>query len=92
MMKLKHYNDPGHGWVAVKRKLLVELGMIREITSYSYQRGETVYLEEDCDASRVLQEMSARGIKYELVDKYCDQRHVIRSYDTFIPRLHEVAQ
>jgi hypothetical protein len=45
------HHDPGHGWVAVKRSFLHTLGIADRITSYSYQRGATVYLEEDCDAS-----------------------------------------
>ena len=27
-IKLKYYQDPGHGWVACKRKLLEDLGMV----------------------------------------------------------------
>jgi hypothetical protein len=53
-MKHKTYifhSDPGHGWMAVKRKELIEMGILHTITAYSYQKGKTVYLEEDCDAS-----------------------------------------
>ena len=45
-------SDPGHGWLEVPRSLLSELGILEEITTYSYQKKELVYLEEDCDASR----------------------------------------
>ena len=51
-MKQKTYKlhtDPGHGWLAVRRKELVELGIADKITRYSYVKGETAYLEEDCD-------------------------------------------
>lgn len=50
-MKFKFYCDPGHGWLAVKRTLLDELGIAHLISPYSYAKGGTVYLEEDCDAS-----------------------------------------
>lgn len=43
------HSDPGHAWLAVKRKLLIDLGILHKITPYSYQKGKTVYLEEDCD-------------------------------------------
>lgn len=43
--------DPGHGWLAVKRMELIRLKLLDKISSYSYQKGDTVYLEEDCDAS-----------------------------------------
>lgn len=50
-MPIRTYSDPGHGWAAVKRSLLVKLGIAETITSFSYERGATVYLEEDCDVS-----------------------------------------
>ena len=40
-------SDPGHGWLEVPRSLLSELGILEEITTYSYQKKELVYLEED---------------------------------------------
>jgi hypothetical protein len=52
-MKNKTYifhSDPGHGWLAVKKSELTELQIYGQITQYSYMKGDTVYLEEDCDA------------------------------------------
>ena len=51
MKTFKVYADPGHAWVAVKRNLLRDLGILEKITPFSYQRGDTVYLEEDQDAA-----------------------------------------
>lgn len=51
-LKLTNHNDPGHSWYAVKRSLVKELGLEKEISPYSYQRGQTVYLEEDSDAGK----------------------------------------
>ena len=42
--------DPGHGWLEVEYSDLVELGIQDEISECSYRRGNTCYLEEDCDA------------------------------------------
>jgi len=53
-VKFIFHADAGHGWLAVKRRLLFDLGVAEKITSYSYQKGQTVYLEEDCDASTFL--------------------------------------
>lgn len=62
----KYYQDAGHGWLAVKRSELVELGIANKITSYSYQRGKTVYLEEDCDMTTFVNALTARdnGISF----------------------------
>lgn len=47
------HSDPGHGWLEVPIAELQELGIIGQITSFSYvsSDGETAYLEEDCDLS-----------------------------------------
>lgn len=45
------YSDDGHGWLAVKRSEVNALGLQDKISNYSYQKGNTVYLEEDSDTS-----------------------------------------
>lgn len=84
-MKLNVYNDPGHGWVAIKRAVLIKLGIEHKITSYSYQRGQTVYLEEDCDMSTLISAARDAGIALEFTEKYTNNRSPIRSYDYFKP-------
>ena len=65
-----HYTDPGHGWVEVPRSLLHELGIADKITSYSYQRGEDVFLEEDCDLGTFYRAMEKAGRPFELIEVY----------------------
>lgn len=81
-MKVKFYSDAGHGWMAVKRELLVTLGILDKITPYSYQKGKTVYLEEDCDATTFVETCKAKGISLEFVQKYCNHSP-IRNYPQF---------
>jgi hypothetical protein len=82
-MKLNFYSDPGHGWLAVKRSTLIELGIDGLISTYSYQRGNTVYLEEDCDYSTFAAAARARGIELSFIDKHTDRRSPIRSYEIY---------
>lgn len=49
------YNDPGHGWLAVPVIELIALGIAGKISAFSYRKGDTAYLEEDCDAGVFLQ-------------------------------------
>lgn len=70
MQTFTHYTDPGHGWVEVPRSLLNELGIADKITSYSYQRGEDVFLEEDCDLLTFARAMEKAGRPFELVEVY----------------------
>jgi len=73
------YTDPGHGWFAVKRADCEALGILEKISPYSYQRGRTVYLEEDCDASLYFAALRIKGIDPAYIEKHMDRRHPIRS-------------
>lgn len=80
----KTYSDDGHGWLAVKIQELMELNIWHKISSYSYIRGKTAYIEEDCDMTEFINAYR---------DKYgCDptMKHVrvngrspIRSYESY---------
>jgi hypothetical protein len=82
--KVKFYSDPGHGWGAVKRRVLFDLGIADKISTYSYQKGNTVYLEEDCDLGVLIGALKAAGVSVQLEEKSTNSRSPIRSYDYFI--------
>lgn len=84
-MKLNMYHDSGHGWVAIKRSVLIKLGIEHKVSYYSYQRGQTVYLEEDCDMSLLLGAARDAGITLAFTDKHTQKRSPIRSYAQFKP-------
>jgi hypothetical protein len=52
--KFRMYCDPGHSWLGVSFRYLRELGLIEQISNFSYYKGGTAYLEEDCDAPKFL--------------------------------------
>lgn len=80
----KFYMDAGHGWCAVKIKTLVELNILNKITPYSYVRGNTAYLEEDCDFTTFVQAyVSKYGIKPLFEIRNTDKRSPIRSYERY---------
>jgi hypothetical protein len=68
-----YYTDPGHGWLGVNYDELVELGIHKEVSGYSYRRGDAVYLEEDCDMALFINTMEAKGIKVTL--KHINEPH-----------------
>jgi len=76
------HTDPGHGWLAVKRQELEKLGLLKEISPYSYQRGQTVYLEEDSDANTFIKALEANGIEFKYKESY-QERSPVRSYDNY---------
>lgn len=81
----KFYSDPGHGWLAVKRAHLVSLGIIDQITGFSYQRGKTVYLEEDCDVGTFFAAFKqAYGHEPRTIEgSFTNNSSPIRSYEHF---------
>jgi len=81
--KIKFYSDPGHGWGAVKIQKLYELGIADKISSFSYQKGGTVYLEEDCDLATLVTTLASKGIVVKYEEKHTDNRSPIRSYNSF---------
>jgi hypothetical protein len=83
-MKFTYYTDPGHGWVKVSRKLLEKLAIADKISSYSYSRGDSVYLEEDCDLSHLYDALKQRNTKIDLVTRHTNRSSKIRSYNTYI--------
>lgn len=80
---VKYYTDPSHGWIAVKRSLLEELNLLDKISSYSYTKGKTVYLEEDCDANLFLETAKQSSICVTVKSKHTNNSHPIRSYDRY---------
>ena len=81
-MVKKFYSDAGHGWLAVKKKELVELGIEKEITGWSYMKGGTAYLEEDQDFGTYLKAQKERGVVIVVQGKY-HEHSPIRGYEGY---------
>ena len=83
MKNYNFYNDPSHGWLGVKIAELEKLGIIDNISGYSYMKGKTAYLEEDCDISVFLDAKEKAKQGYRLINKYTNNRSIIRTYNSF---------
>ena len=82
-LKLNYFTDPGHGWVSVKLQTLIDLGIADKVSYYSYMRGSSAYLEEDCDLGLLYQACDSRGLKIDLTTKHTNKLSPIRSYATY---------
>ena len=82
---IKHFQDPGHGWYKVSRKLLRKMNLLDKISSFSYQKGDWVYLEEDCDATIFFDRYKELygEIQIRVTSNIADNMSSIRYYDTF---------
>ena len=78
-------SDPGHGWLQCSRDVL---DLFNVHTSHcSYERGGFVYLEEDCDAPRLLAAMKAAGVEVVINEAKQDSgESKIRNYNSYMPR------
>lgn len=83
MKKFNFYSDAGHGWLAVDTSDLEAIGLtVQEFSPYSYRQGDTLYLEEDCDASFFVKQYESRIGKFECEEfdhgNYSPIRHMDR--------------
>ena len=77
------YTDAGHGWAKVKRKVLENLSIAPDVSSYSYQYKDNVYLEEDCDLSLLLQRLHSDSVAVKFVYKHTDGDSKVKSYERY---------
>lgn len=82
-MKINVYSDPGHGWAKVKLALLEKLDIQKQISGYSFVKGEYVYLEEDCDLDCLIIALKEKNIPFFLRDHHTRKSSKIRSYESY---------
>ncbi len=84
------YEDGGHGWLEVNRADLVELNIATKISPFSYQKGNMVYVEEDCDVPEFVRAYEERFGVLVTVDNlandvYDGNNSPIRGYASYRP-------
>jgi hypothetical protein len=91
-MKYAFYTDPSHGWLKVLIEEIVQLGIARDISSFSYVSPDRkwAYLEEDMDAQTYIravlsadwfQDMNA--IRASTRNIYSERPCYVRNFDSF---------
>ncbi len=81
MKTIIFYTDPGHGWAAVPMAELAALGITDKISGYSYRKGETAFLEEDCDFYTYMQ--AIKGQPYEIKEHHTNNDSPIRNFNRY---------
>jgi len=82
-VKKYFHSDVAHGWLAVKRGEVEKLGIVDKISAFSYQKGKTVYLEEDNDLSTFKTALEATGVTLEIKEAKPVKRSNIRGFSSF---------
>ena len=88
-IKKVFHSDNGHGWLAVKFSDLKMLGIAADITPFSYVKGKTAYLEEDCDMHRFIEAAKTKGITVDVRSGPQRERSPIRYFQSYSPNLVE---
>lgn len=77
---LQVFEDPGHGWARFPKARLAAMGIADKISSYSYQRGQYAFLEEDCDLTVLCNALRDRGYEIKFKCAHTDRQSKIRGY------------
>lgn len=83
IMTYKFISDPGHGWLQVPISELYELGLVGDISNYSYRDREYAYLEEDVDAGVFITALKERGINPKFTEVSTNYDSPIRNKARF---------
>jgi len=91
MKTFDYIQDAGHGWIKVPVQLLIDLGIHRQITAFSYYRNAFAYLEEDLDTALFFYAFNKRfGVDPKWRSKVArKKRSKIRSYTCYTPHIVE---
>lgn len=80
----KKYEDNSNGFLAVKYKELVDLGLECQIGSKSYQHGQTVYLvENEGDMTKFIQAWESKYGPLITTCKHQKDRSTVRNYKAY---------
>ena len=77
------YADPSHAWCKVPLKKLKELKIQDKISSFSYMKGDYVYLEEDKDLLTFYTAMTKAGHTVTFRESHTDKLSKIRNYQRY---------
>lgn len=80
---VRKYEDPAHGWLAIPIQWLRQFGIESQVSEFSYRRGSTAYLEEDCDAPLFRKAAESHGFRLFVDYRHTNNRSAIRSYTPF---------
>lgn len=81
MLTFIFHTDPSHGWLEVDLELVRKYNL--KISRYSYVNCGKAYLEEDCDAGKLLDALRKDNVEFKYTEQHTDNHHYIRNYRSF---------
>jgi len=80
---LQVFTDPSHGWIKISLNHLNKLNLIDKITPFSFINNKHAYLEEDCDASLLIDTLKQNDIHFEFRYHHSNTSSKLRYYDQY---------
>ena len=77
------YEDPGHAWCKVSRYDKVFQMIAKEVSNFSHQLGDSVYLEEDDDLGLYCKKLKELGYEIKWKYNHTDDESRIRRYEQY---------
>ena len=96
-IELRFHSDPGHGWLEVSLSTIRRFGFqANDFSIYSYveynpAKGWVIFLEEDCDATKLLQAIDNAGLNVKDPDLF-DFKEVLHRNEAYIRDLESNPQ
>jgi len=74
------WTDAHHAWIEVPKREVKQLGLLDKISTYSFEKGDNLYLEEDIDGKMFLDRINEDI--FELDERYEEESRV-RKYKPY---------
>lgn len=86
MATFTYHYDAGHGWLEVHIYDAYDVGLdVDSFTSYSYQAGQMLFLEEDQDAGTFIKAYENHGRTFKTREHNHGSYSDIRNYNRIVP-------
>lgn len=79
------YADPGHAWLKVPLSLIRDLGIVDQISGFSYMSLTHAYLEEDSDMAKFIKAYKPVHGDPVIKERYAEKSR-IREYAQYNPK------
>jgi len=91
-LRLYIRSDPNNFWLCVPRTLIARFGLVNKISSQSFQRKTTVFLDRNKDIPTFTKAVEQHGLSLKTVELHTSRHSKILKYNPYTPRNRDLFQ